>query len=593
MFYPAGDVVLNNLILKQSALKELDLPVSTLYGHLGKLVLKIPWKNLYSAPVEAIVDKLYILAVPNTDIRYNAEKEDKNSFEAKKAELLRIEQAKKIEEDRDKPVADKTFTEKLTAQIVNNVQIKISDIHIRYEDTTTTGFPFAFGVTLSNLSVHTTDKNWMQTLVSESVTKIYKMAQMEMLSVYMNCNTKLFQDQDPSMYKVLFQETIASKCQKPEGYHYIFGPISSGARLEMVPNPESEENPFSSPKITLNLRMETLAIGITRVQFQNTMQLVEAFGRMMRAMPYRKFRPYGIGYKNNYKEWWYFAYTCVLEVEVRRRRRNWSWENMKRHRDNLNRYEEAYKVQLTAKKLTPEITTRCEDLERVLDLHNIIVIRKKVEFEVQKEGKKQEAEQKSGWFSSWWSGGAKKTDDSSNTTDISKLIVISLKPLENFKHWSFSFAEKQFEAAMTAEEKAKLFKAIGYQENASPTELPENYVAQSLKFELNSLEVSIKSEVSVDSQEKLGSPSRLLERVMMLELKNVTCGVEQRPSAGALKSVSIRVYYHNFAFINLFVLQSRITNERAYNFRIETRRSPSNNGQIPAGRFRYLTGRFV
>ncbi|EAT37516.1 AAEL010508-PA [Aedes aegypti] len=440
-----GDVVLNNLILKQSALKELDLPVSTLYGHLGKLVLKIPWKNLYSAPVEAIVDKLYILAVPNTDIRYNAEKEDKNSFEAKKAELLRIEQAKKIEEDRDKPVADKTFTEKLTAQIVNNVQIKISDIHIRYEDTTTTGFPFAFGVTLSNLSVHTTDKNWMQTLVSESVTKIYKMAQMEMLSVYMNCNTKLFQDQDPSMYKVLFQETIASKCQKPEGYHYIFGPISSGARLEMVPNPESEENPFSSPKITLNLRMETLAIGITRVQFQNTMQLVEAFGRMMRAMPYRKFRPYGIG---------------------------------------------------------------------VLDLHNIIVIRKKVEFEVQKEGKKQEAEQKSGWFSSWWSGGAKKTDDSSNTTDI----------------------KKQFEAAMTPEEKAKLFKAIGYQENASPTELPENYVAQSLKFELNSLEVSIKSEVSVDSQEKLGSPSRLLERVMMLELKNVTCGVEQRPSAGALKA---------------------------------------------------------
>ncbi|XP_029725509.1 intermembrane lipid transfer protein Vps13 isoform X2 [Aedes albopictus] len=509
-----GDVVLNNLILKQSALKELDLPVSTLYGHLGKLVLKIPWKNLYSAPVEAIVDKLYILAVPNTDIRYNAEKEDKNSFEAKKAELLRIEQAKKNEEERDKPVADKTFTEKLTAQIVNNVQIKISDIHIRYEDTTTTGFPFAFGVTLSNLSVHTTDKNWMQTLVSESVTKIYKMAQMEMLSVYMNCNTQLFQDQDPSMYKMLFQETIASKFHKPEGYHYIFGPISSGARLEMVPNPESEERPFSSPKIKLNLCMETLAIGITRVQFQNTMQLVEAFGRMMRAMPYRKFRPYGIGYKNNYKEWWYFAYVCVLEVEVRRRRRNWSWENMKRHRDNLNRYEEAYKVQLTAKKLTPEIITRCEDLERVLDLQNIIVIRKKVELEVQKEGKKQEAEQKSGWFSSWWSGGAKKVDDASNTTDI----------------------KKQFEAAMTPEEKAKLFKAIGYQESDSPTELPEYYVAQILQFELNSLEVSIKSEVSVGSQEKLGSPSRLLERVMMLELKNVKCGVQQRPSAGALKA---------------------------------------------------------
>uniref|UniRef100_A0A182NLZ6 Vacuolar protein sorting-associated protein 13 n=1 Tax=Anopheles dirus TaxID=7168 RepID=A0A182NLZ6_9DIPT len=503
-----GDVVLNNLILKQSALKELDLPVTTLYGHLGKLVLKIPWKNLYSAPVEAIVDKLYVLAVPNTDVRFNDEKEQRNAFEAKKAELARIEQAKKNEETKDlaSPVADKSFAEKLTTQIVNNVQIKISDIHIRYEDTTTTGHPFAFGVTLSNLSVHTTDENWVQTLVSESVTKIFKMAQLEMLSVYMNCNTQLFQYSDPSQYRALFEESIASKTRQPVDYHYIFGPISSGACLEMTPNPELGETPFSSPKIKLKLCMETLAIGITRVQFQNTMQLVEAFGRMMRAMPYRKYRPYGFGYKGNYKEWWHFAYTCVLETEVRRRRRNWSWENMMRHRQNLRRYEEAYRQQLTAKKITPEIVSRSEEYEKILDLHNIIVIRQKVALEVEKEGKRQAEEQKTaGWFSSWWGGGAKKEEDSTGG-DI----------------------KKQFEAAMTPAEKAKLFQAIGYQENDAPTELPEHYVAQILQFELNSLEVSIKSELS--------DKETVLNRVMLLELKNVICGVEQRPSAAAMKA---------------------------------------------------------
>uniref|UniRef100_A0A182VBQ3 Vacuolar protein sorting-associated protein 13 n=1 Tax=Anopheles merus TaxID=30066 RepID=A0A182VBQ3_ANOME len=503
-----GDVVLNNLILKQSALKELDLPVTTLYGHLGKLVLKIPWKNLYSAPVEAIVDKLYVLAVPNTDVRYNDEKEQRVAFEAKKAELARIEQAKKNEEEKEKvtPVADKSFAEKLTTQIVNNVQIKISDIHIRYEDTTTTGHPFAFGVTLSNLSVHTTDENWVQTLVSESVTKIYKMAQLEMLSVYMNCNTQLFQYSDPSEYRALFEASIASKTRQPVDYHYIFGPISSGACLEMTPNPELGDAPFSAPKIKLKLCMETLAIGITRVQFQNTMQLVEAFGRMMRAMPYRRYRPYGFGYKGNYKEWWHFAYTCILETEVRRRRRNWSWENMMRHRQNLRRYEEAYRQQLTAKKLTPEIVSRSEEYEKMLDLHNIVVIRQKVALEVEKEGKRQAEEQKAaGWFSSWWGGGAKKEEDTAGG-DI----------------------KKQFEAAMTPAEKAKLFQAIGYQENDAPTELPEHYVAQILEFELNSLEVSIKSELS--------DKETVLNRVMLLELKNVICGVQQRPSAGAMKA---------------------------------------------------------
>lgn len=97
-----GDVVLKNLVLKQSALSELDLPVQTTYGHLGSLVLKIPWKNLYSAPVEAYIDRLYLLAVPNNSVRYNAEREEKASLEAKKTELDRIQLAKKLEQEKSK-----------------------------------------------------------------------------------------------------------------------------------------------------------------------------------------------------------------------------------------------------------------------------------------------------------------------------------------------------------------------------------------------------------------------------------------------------------------------------------------------------------
>uniref|UniRef100_A0A2M4CVW7 Putative vacuolar protein n=1 Tax=Anopheles darlingi TaxID=43151 RepID=A0A2M4CVW7_ANODA len=505
-----GDVVLNNLILKQSALKELDLPVTTLYGHLGKLILKIPWKNLYSAPVEAIIEKLYVLAVPNTDIRFNEEKEQRNSFEEKKSELLRIELARKNEKEQDKEnqVPDRSFAEKLTAQIVNNVQIKISDIHIRYEDATTIGQPFAFGVTLSDLTVHTTDENWIQTLVTDSVTKVYKMAQMEMLAVYLNCNTQLFQHYDISNYETLFEESIASKSRfKPPEHQYIFGPISSSAFLEMTPNPELTEIPFSSPKIKLKLCMETLAIGITQIQFQKTMQLVEAFGRMMRALPYRKYRPYGIGYKGNFTEWWHFAYTCILETVVRRKRTNWSWNHMLQHRQTLRKYEEAYRQQLTAKKVTADMLSRCEEFEKILDLHNIVVVRQKVTLEVEKEGMRQRAEEQksTGWFSSWW-GGASKKQETSAGVDI----------------------KKQFEAAMTATEKAKLFQAIGYQENDIPTELPEHYISQILQFELRSLEVSIKSNVLQENKS--------VHRIMLLQLKNVAFNVEQRPSAAAIKA---------------------------------------------------------
>jgi vacuolar protein sorting-associated protein 13A/C len=188
----------------------------------GKLVLKIPWKNLYSSPVEAYVEKLYLLVVPNTAVKYDADKEDKLAISTKKAQIERYEQAKKAEEDKDKPKADKTFAEKLTTQIINNVQIKITDIHIRYEDSTsiTSGNPFALGLTLSELSVHTTDEFWLQSLVAATVSRIFKVAQLEGLAMYMNCNTSMFQYDHPEAFNRLFQDTIASKSSTPENYKY-------------------------------------------------------------------------------------------------------------------------------------------------------------------------------------------------------------------------------------------------------------------------------------------------------------------------------------------------------------------------------------
>ena len=95
-----GDVVLQDLVLKQSVLDDLDMPVKTIFGTLRKLVLKIPWKNLYSAPVEASLEGLFLLVVPNQEVKYDPAKEEKLSQEAKKAELQRLEDKKKQEREK-------------------------------------------------------------------------------------------------------------------------------------------------------------------------------------------------------------------------------------------------------------------------------------------------------------------------------------------------------------------------------------------------------------------------------------------------------------------------------------------------------------
>lgn len=66
--------------------------------------------------------------------------------------------------------------EKLATQIIKNVQLKISDVHIRYEDAVTNpGHPFSLGITLSNLALETTDDKWKTgVVISDALTKIFK-----------------------------------------------------------------------------------------------------------------------------------------------------------------------------------------------------------------------------------------------------------------------------------------------------------------------------------------------------------------------------------------------------------------------------------
>uniref|UniRef100_S4RDX1 Chorein N-terminal domain-containing protein n=1 Tax=Petromyzon marinus TaxID=7757 RepID=S4RDX1_PETMA len=88
-----GDAVLENLVLKENALSELDVPFKVKVGHIGKLTLKIPWKNLYKEAVIASLEGVYLLVVPSASIKYDAEKEEKQQLELKQRELRRIEEA--------------------------------------------------------------------------------------------------------------------------------------------------------------------------------------------------------------------------------------------------------------------------------------------------------------------------------------------------------------------------------------------------------------------------------------------------------------------------------------------------------------------
>ncbi|CAN7983352.1 unnamed protein product [Ixodes hexagonus] len=488
-----GDINLKDLDIKQSAIDDLDLPFRVAYGHIDKLTLKIPWQSLYNTTYSAIVEGIYLIIVPKSGVKYDAAKEKKLQQEAKDRELARIELIKQQEAERDNPKEEKqdTFMEKLTAQIVKNLQIRVRNIHIRYEDSfTVPKHPMSIGVTLYNLSFDTTDENWGPCVLDAAAKVVHKLVDINSFAFYWNSNSKLFLDHPPSVIKTLLEEKISSEVVKPADVSYILGPISSNAKLTMDTKPELSN--YKDPGMTLDILVAEISIGISKNQFRDMLALSESLNRMAIAAHYRKYRP-DVPVHGNCKIWWHFAYTAILEEHVRRRRRNWSLQHMHDHVVRVRYYKEQYKLKLQSKETAEELQL----LENELDVFNITLARRQAELEVEEQLLQTP---KQGWLSSWWYGGDKSTAPSETQ----------------------AIAQK-FEKAMTPAEKQKLYAAIGYQENSVPPEYPVTFVAKKLNFLLKNFSLSVFDE----------SKGQVV--IVRVILDDMSASFAERPRADAIK----------------------------------------------------------
>ena len=117
---------------------------------------------------------MHLLVVPSTSVRYDEKNERKIQFEAKQKRLQKAEDLKLLNvsnqnDSKNDASNNKTsaaddqndpFFERLAKTIIKNLEVTITNVHIRYEDKQSNpGYPFAAGVTLANLILTTTEAN--------------------------------------------------------------------------------------------------------------------------------------------------------------------------------------------------------------------------------------------------------------------------------------------------------------------------------------------------------------------------------------------------------------------------------------------------
>ncbi|XP_045898785.1 vacuolar protein sorting-associated protein 13C-like, partial [Micropterus dolomieu] len=174
---------------------------------------------------------------------------------------------------REKPQEEKkdTFVEKMATQVIKNLQVKISSIHLRYEDDLSDPQrPLSVGVTLSELSLQTTDENWKSCILNEAAKIIYKLGRLDCLCAYWNVNSPIFYKGSWETIVDQLKSGISTKDRELPHYQYIFKPIFASAKTCINPNAELE---LKTPKANLHLEVQNIAIEMTKPQYLSMVEV--------------------------------------------------------------------------------------------------------------------------------------------------------------------------------------------------------------------------------------------------------------------------------------------------------------------------------
>ena len=437
-----GEVSLKNMELRREALDQLKLPVNVVEGHVGTLTLTLPLSNLRGKPVKVNIDEVFLLAAPKEDAAYDEGEEKKRAQAVKmekleNAELLKERSAAGMSQEEQQK--NSSFMDSLITAIVDNIQISVKNIHLRYEDAIAApGHPFALGVTLKEFSAVSTDENWRPTWIQSSSSTTHKLATLGSLSVYWNTDAELLgtgkgTDTGPEAQKVAHHELVDKFRQlldKEDNRQYMLKPVSGRAAVEVDKTGKSDR-----PRFKARLLFQEFGLVLDEDQYRDALMMVDLFHYFARHQEYKKHRPEKTP-KEDPKAWLKFAGEAVLR-KIQNRNRQWTWDYMHERKEDRNKYIALFKKKKAAQKLTASEQTDMTALEEKLTYEDLRFFRSLARSQLRKEnvGVKKEQPQKQTWSEWVWGGGKQDQSQKPEEEQRTEITEDERKELYNAIDW--------------------------------------------------------------------------------------------------------------------------------------------------------------
>ncbi|TFK30442.1 vacuolar protein sorting-associated protein vps13 [Coprinopsis marcescibilis] len=437
-----GQLTLRNLKLKRGVLDKFQLPVDVLEGHLGTFTLSLYWMNLGNQPVEIFIEDVYLLVIPSGQAIVTEEEEEARAQAAKaerleNAELLHMKGAA---ESNPESVQTQGLIQSLITKVINNVQVTVKNIHIRYEDSISVpGHPFAAGITLGGFTAVSVNDQWQPVFIESTAGAIHKLAKLESLAMYFDTDAQSMAGLPSKEAIKTFTEMIHDDGRW--SHQYILKPVSGEGRI--IVNHKIDRN---TPRFNVELLFDDIGVSLDIDQYRNVISLIDMYHVYMRKHQYRKFQPSKEEIAQSpARARLRYAANAIL-AGVKDKNQKWTWNFFAQRRDDRNRYVELFQKKLL-NPLTGDDLLDFEKLEKKLSYEDIRFyrsiarsrLRKNQELMKRIETEKQRQEgSKQGWGSWLWGTSSEKPKE---------------RPI--------------FSGSMTEEQRRQLYDVLDYDEKSS------------------------------------------------------------------------------------------------------------------------------
>ena len=489
----SGNFQIENVALKKEISDMFSLPFNLKFNHIGKISAKIPWKSLSYSPVEIELEDLLLIATPKSQadlmlIAVNIFNDRQKFLEEFAAGLdERLKKGGKEE-------APGYFAGLIT-KIVDNVQVSIKNIHIRFECELDQKCSFNFGITMDSLTVFTTDERGNKTFIDRSKAEnirlpVNKKLILDDFSFYWNdkgmqpmANIQFKRDPKGILIEVplpadqkakiisKLRTTIISgmgaKKDKVNDFQYL---INLSIDAKMIQYKKTQDLiDHGIPEIELNFNLDRLSSVLSKSQFGQIMALMNYFSDYMamakkeqEKLRFKYLRPLKsiargrtdskANRSTNIRAWWRFAY---LAIKKTKQERNGFFTVLRMDKKQRDNYAERFKmlfskIDFTTGKAYSTFMTPDE-----LDIYQVIimsldesVLKKSIEDLLREKQKIAKKESKKGWFGWGNNKEIKLTDDEEK--EINDLINEVVKQEEDkfvtpdsFKWLKVKFFQKE------------------------------------------------------------------------------------------------------------------------------------------------------